>query len=135
MDFIPGDKLINVYAILTFFFYKMVLINSKNKWQKLNIFVLWIYISVKTTIIIFTIIKVLINIFIIFFFLFQAVIFVIDSTNTERLSEAHDELAKLLAEKRLENALILIYANKQVGGMLQTTLVFFYLKSFFYSCI
>ena len=42
-------------------------------------------------------------------------IFVIDSTNTERLSEAHDELAKLLAEKRLEDALILIYANKQVG--------------------
>ena len=60
-----------------------------------------------------------------FLFLYQAVIFVIDSTNTERLSEAHDELAKLLAEKRLENALILIYANKQVGGMLQTTLVFF----------
>ena len=44
-----------------------------------------------------------------------AVIFVIDSTNTERLSEAHDELSKLLAEKRLEDALILIYANKQVS--------------------
>ncbi|XP_066916364.1 E3 ubiquitin-protein ligase TRIM23-like [Clytia hemisphaerica] len=43
----------------------------------------------------------------------QAVIFVIDSTNSERLCEAHDELAKLLAEKRLEDALILIYANKQ----------------------
>jgi len=43
----------------------------------------------------------------------QAVIFVIDSTNTERLSEAVDELAKLLEEKRLKDALILIYANKQ----------------------
>ena len=43
-----------------------------------------------------------------------AVIFVIDSTNSERLSEAHDELAKLLDEKRLKDALILIYANKQV---------------------
>ena len=43
-----------------------------------------------------------------------AVIFVIDSTNTERLIEAHKELANLVAEKRLQDALILIYANKQV---------------------
>ncbi|EDO28807.1 predicted protein [Nematostella vectensis] len=43
----------------------------------------------------------------------QAVIFVIDSSNTERLSEAHDELAKLMAEKRLRDALLLILANKQ----------------------
>ena len=38
----------------------------------------------------------------------------IDSTNTERLIEAHKELANLVAEKRLQDALILIYANKQV---------------------
>ena len=43
-----------------------------------------------------------------------AVIFVIDSTNTERLTEAQKELANLVAEKRLQDALILIYANKQV---------------------
>ena len=43
-----------------------------------------------------------------------AVIFVIDSTNIERISEAHEELAKLMAEKRLKDALLLIYANKQV---------------------
>ncbi|XP_057298979.1 E3 ubiquitin-protein ligase TRIM23-like [Hydractinia symbiolongicarpus] len=43
----------------------------------------------------------------------QAVIFVIDSTNADRLSEAHDELSKLVAEKRLQEALVLIYANKQ----------------------
>ncbi|XP_065657634.1 E3 ubiquitin-protein ligase TRIM23 [Hydra vulgaris] len=43
----------------------------------------------------------------------QAVIFVIDSTNLERLFEAQEELTKLLAEKRLQDALILIYANKQ----------------------
>ena len=47
-------------------------------------------------------------------------IFVIDSTNTERMSEAHDELAKLLDEKRLKDALIIIYANKQVRNRLQT---------------
>ncbi|XP_068673789.1 E3 ubiquitin-protein ligase TRIM23-like [Montipora foliosa] len=43
----------------------------------------------------------------------QGVIFVIDSTNIERISEAHEELAKLMAEKRLKDALLLIYANKQ----------------------
>jgi len=43
----------------------------------------------------------------------QAVIFVIDSTNGERFDEAHNELAHLVAEKRLQDALILIYANKQ----------------------
>jgi len=43
-----------------------------------------------------------------------AVIFVIDSNNIERITEAHEELAKLMAEKRLKDALLLIYANKQV---------------------
>jgi len=42
------------------------------------------------------------------------VIFVIDSNNIERITEAHEELAKLMAEKRLKDALLLIYANKQV---------------------
>ena len=50
-------------------------------------------------------------------FSFSAVIFVIDSSNRERMSEAHDELAKLMAEKRLKDALLLIYANKQVRIM------------------
>jgi hypothetical protein len=44
----------------------------------------------------------------------SAIIFVIDSSNVERLSEAQDELAKLIAEKRLRDALLLILANKQV---------------------
>ena len=43
-----------------------------------------------------------------------AVIFVIDSNNIERITEAHEELAKLMAEKILKDALLLIYANKQV---------------------
>ena len=49
-----------------------------------------------------------------FLLLPAAVIFVIDSTNIERISEAHEELAKLMAEKRLKDALLLIFANKQV---------------------
>lgn len=38
----------------------------------------------------------------------------IDSSNVERLSESQDELSKLMAEKRLRDALLLILANKQV---------------------
>ena len=39
----------------------------------------------------------------------------IDSSNAERIAEAHDELAKLMAEKRLKDALLLVYANKQAS--------------------
>lgn len=46
----------------------------------------------------------------------QAVIFVVDSSNKERINEAHEELAKLIAEKRLKDALILVFANKQDVG-------------------
>uniref|UniRef100_A0A8C7A1Z7 Tripartite motif containing 23 n=1 Tax=Nothoprocta perdicaria TaxID=30464 RepID=A0A8C7A1Z7_NOTPE len=44
----------------------------------------------------------------------QAVVFVIDSSHRDRVSEAHSELAKLLTEKELRDALLLIFANKQV---------------------
>ena len=54
-------------------------------------------------------------------------IFVIDSTNIERISEAHEELAKLMAEKRLKDALLLIFANKQVHVCLKN--LFFMISS------
>lgn len=44
-----------------------------------------------------------------------AVVFVVDSCHRDRLMEAHSELAKLLTEKELRDALLLIFANKQVG--------------------
>lgn len=44
-----------------------------------------------------------------------AVVFVIDSCHRDRLMEAHSELAKLLTEKELRDALLLIFANKQVA--------------------
>ncbi|XP_035409405.1 E3 ubiquitin-protein ligase TRIM23 isoform X3 [Cygnus atratus] len=48
-----------------------------------------------------------------------AVVFVIDSSHRDRVSEAHSELAKLLTEKELRDALLLIFANKQdVAGAL-----------------
>ena len=43
----------------------------------------------------------------------QAVIFVIDASNRERLPEAHGELVKLVSEKELADACLLILANKQ----------------------
>jgi len=43
----------------------------------------------------------------------QAVIFVLDTSNRERLSEAHGELVKLMSEKELKDASLLILANKQ----------------------
>lgn len=43
-----------------------------------------------------------------------AVVFVVDSSHRDRISEAHSELAKLLTEKELRDALLLIFANKQV---------------------
>ncbi|KAL0281547.1 UNVERIFIED_CONTAM: hypothetical protein PYX00_002498 [Menopon gallinae] len=48
-----------------------------------------------------------------YYFNTQAVIFVIDSSNRESLNEAHTEFVKLLSEKELKDAVILILANKQ----------------------
>lgn len=43
----------------------------------------------------------------------QGVIFVIDSNDRERVGEARDELAKMLKEDELTDAVLLIFANKQ----------------------
>lgn len=49
-------------------------------------------------------------------FLFvPALIFVVDSTDGDRLDEAYDELAILMSEKQLRDALLLVFANKQVS--------------------
>ncbi|XP_041358678.1 E3 ubiquitin-protein ligase TRIM23-like [Gigantopelta aegis] len=48
-----------------------------------------------------------------YFFNTQAVIFVVDSSNRDRLDEAKNELAKLMQEKELKEASLLILANKQ----------------------
>ena len=44
----------------------------------------------------------------------SALIYVVDSTNRDRIAEAYNELAKLLQEKELKEASLLIFANKQV---------------------
>lgn len=43
----------------------------------------------------------------------QGIIFVIDSSDHERIDLARDELHRLLNEDQLRNACLLVYANKQ----------------------
>lgn len=43
----------------------------------------------------------------------QAIIYVVDSSDTERMSTAQDEFHAILQEEELKDSVILIYANKQ----------------------
>jgi len=43
----------------------------------------------------------------------QGLIFVVDSNDRERIAEAQDELAKMLQEDELRDAVLLVFANKQ----------------------
>merc|ERR1711892_1372222 len=43
----------------------------------------------------------------------QGVIFVVDSSDRERIQESHDELHKMLNEDELRDAIVLVFANKQ----------------------
>ncbi|XP_023209643.1 ADP-ribosylation factor 2 [Centruroides sculpturatus] len=43
----------------------------------------------------------------------QGLIFVVDSNDRERISEAQDELQKMLNEDELRDAVLLLFANKQ----------------------
>ena len=51
---------------------------------------------------------------IIIFYVLAGVIFVVDSNDRERVNEAKDELSELLAEDELKDAVLLVFANKQV---------------------
>jgi len=44
----------------------------------------------------------------------QGLIFVVDSNDRERIGEAREELNRMLAEDELRDAVLLIFANKQV---------------------
>merc|ERR1711861_103129 len=43
----------------------------------------------------------------------QGLIFVVDSNDRERVSEAREELGRMLAEDELRDAVLLVFANKQ----------------------
>lgn len=42
-------------------------------------------------------------------------IFVVDSNDRERVGEAREELMRMLAEDELRDAVLLVFANKQVS--------------------
>ena len=46
--------------------------------------------------------------------LFLGLIFVVDSNDRERVGEAREELQRMLSEDELREAILLIFANKQV---------------------
>lgn len=47
--------------------------------------------------------------------MFLGLIFVVDSNDRERVSEARDELNRMLNEDELRDAILLVFANKQVS--------------------
>uniref|UniRef100_A0A8C5BAV7 ARF GTPase 3 n=1 Tax=Gadus morhua TaxID=8049 RepID=A0A8C5BAV7_GADMO len=51
----------------------------------------------------------------------QGLIFVVDSNDRERVNEAREELMRMLAEDELRDAVLLIFANKQVTPLSYVT--------------
>jgi ADP-ribosylation factor-like protein 1 len=49
----------------------------------------------------------------------QAIIYVVDSTDRDRIGISREEFHSLLSEDELAEALILVYANKQVSVLLR----------------
>lgn len=45
----------------------------------------------------------------------SGLIFVVDSNDRERIGEAKEELMRMLSEDELKEAVLLVFANKQVG--------------------
>lgn len=52
------------------------------------------------------------------FVLVPGLIFVVDSNDRERCTEAREELLRMLAEDELRDAVLLVFANKQVSNSL-----------------
>ena len=50
---------------------------------------------------------------------FLGLIFVVDSNDRERVGEAREELMRMLAEDELRDAVLLVFANKQVNFLRQ----------------
>lgn len=48
-------------------------------------------------------------------FMFLGLIFVVDSNDRERVGEAREELMRMLNEDELRDAVLLVFANKQVS--------------------
>ncbi len=46
--------------------------------------------------------------------LFSGLVYVVDSNDRDRVVEAREELMRMLAEDELRDAVLLVFANKQV---------------------
>lgn len=56
----------------------------------------------------------------------QGLIFVVDSSDTARMEEARSELHKIINDREMKDALLLVFANKQdIGGRTYPSLLFF----------
>lgn len=61
-----------------------------------------------------------------FFMFFAGLIFVVDSNDRERVGEAREELMRMLAEDELRDAVLLVFANKQVISYISLIIVTLY---------
>jgi ADP-ribosylation factor protein 6 len=53
----------------------------------------------------------------------QGLVFVIDSSDRDRLDEARTELARIIQDREMKDALLLVFANKQdIPGGTQTSI-------------
>ena len=68
-------------------------------------------------------------------FCFSGLIFVVDSNDRERIGEARDELMRMLAEDELREAVLLIFANKQVTDHDLQKFWTFELQNLSHSCV
>ena len=50
--------------------------------------------------------------------IFSGLIFVVDSNDRERVGEAREELMRMLNEDELRDAVLLVFANKQVSFLI-----------------
>lgn len=50
----------------------------------------------------------------------SGLIFVVDSNDRERVGEAREELMRMLSEDELKDAVLLVFANKQVSLSVMT---------------
>lgn len=57
-------------------------------------------------------------------------IFVVDSNDRERAGEAKDELARMINEDELRDAVLLVFANKQVKFLFGARCVLFCVRVF-----
>lgn len=62
-----------------------------------------------------------------FNFILQGLIFVVDSNDKERIFEAKEELMRMLGEDELRDAVLLIFANKQVNYTSNRNYILYYL--------